>query len=121
MDYPGQVEKRRSPRIKRRIPLKINFDNFDAMGLTCDISCIGAYCTVNKHIPLFSKISIVLLLPPKETGDNQAYSLRCSGVVVRAQKSPQDDSQYDLAIYFNELSLKNKKKLSQYVQRYLPQ
>jgi c-di-GMP-binding flagellar brake protein YcgR len=118
-NYQGRVERRRYPRVKREISLKIKYDNYDTMGQTRDISCIGAYCTVNKHIPLFSKISIILLLPLNNPGKNDYCSVRCKGAVVRVEKSAHNDNEYNIAIYFNEISRSGKVKLSQYVQQHL--
>lgn len=119
MNSNERVERRRYPRVKSEIPLKIKYDNYDAIGKTCDISCIGAYCTVNKYIPLFSKISIVLLLPLRNPERTNVCSVRCKGAVVRVKKNPQSVTEYNIAIYFNELSLPGKTKLSQYVQQQL--
>lgn len=113
------AERRRYPRIKREIPLKIKYDNYDTVGQTRDISCIGTYCTVNKHIPLFSKISIILLLPLNNPGKNDYCSVRCKGAVVRVERNPQDDNEYNVAIYFNEISRSGRAKLAQYVHRQL--
>ena len=112
-------ERRRYPRIQKNIPLKIQKDNFDFVGQTQDISCIGAYCTVNKNIPLFSVISIVLLLPLKKNNKSNVCSVHCKGVIVRNELNPQNNKEYQIAIYFNDLRQSDKVKLSKYVQQHL--
>ena len=120
MNYSNKTaERRRSPRIKREIPLKIKLDDYDLVGQTRDISCIGANCTINKYISPFSLISVILLLPLKINNRNKIYNLRCQGVVVRIEESPLNNKEYNIAIYFNRLRQTDKAKLLQYVQQYL--
>ena len=115
----NRIDRRRSPRIIRQIPLKIKHEDYDLVGQTRDISCIGVYCTINKYIPPFSLISMVLLLPIKTNNRNSICDMRCQGVVVRTGQDPQNNKRYNIAIYFNRLRKSDKVKLSQYVQQYL--
>ncbi len=115
----NRIERRRSPRVVRQVPLKIKLDDYDLVGQTHNISCIGAYCTINKYIPPFSLISVVLLLPVKTNNRNRVYNVRCRGVVVRTEENPQNSNEYNIAIYFNRLKPSDKSKLVQYVQQYL--
>ncbi|MFH1577591.1 MAG: PilZ domain-containing protein [Candidatus Omnitrophota bacterium] len=119
MNSKDSQERRRYPRIARQIPLRIKHEDYDFVSQTRDISCLGAYCTVNKHIPVFSIISIILLLPLQKNRKNTCASVRCKGVVVRIEKDPKAHNQYNIAIYFNNLRQSDKAKLSQYVQQYL--
>ncbi len=119
MNHQNAQERRRSPRIKRQIPLKIKYDDHDIVGQTRDISCIGAYCTINKYIPPFSIISIILLLPFKTDKKADKLNVRCQGVIIRTQPDPENDKKFNIAIYFNRLRLSDKSKLSQYVQQFL--
>ena len=119
----NRVERRRFPRVKRQIPLKIRLDDYDLVGRTHDISSIGAYCTINKYIPPFSLISIVLLVPLRlhqtHRGSNRICNIRCQGVVVRTEENPQNNKEYNIAIYFNRLRQSDKTKLQEYVQQHL--
>ena len=118
-DRMDRIERRRSPRVQRQIPLKIKIDDYDLVGQTHNISCIGASCTVNKYIKPFSLISIVMLLPLKINDKNGVCSIRCQGVVVRVEANPQNDKEYNIAIYFNRIRQSDKAKLLQYVQQSL--
>ena len=111
-------ERRRQPRIKQQIPLKIKLDNYDVAGQTNDISCIGAYCKVNKHIPPFSLISIILLLPIKNDKRSRICNVHCQGVVVRSEENPENNKEYNIAIYFSRLKSSDKDKLLQYLRQY---
>ncbi|MFC1658314.1 PilZ domain-containing protein [Candidatus Omnitrophota bacterium] len=110
-------ERRRSPRVRRQIPLKIKHDDYDVVGQTHDISSIGAYCTISRHIPPFSLISIILLLPLRMENKSSICNVRCQGVVVRSQANPQNSQEFNTAIYFNRISKSDKAKLLQYVQQ----
>ncbi len=115
----NRIEKKCFPWVKRQIPLKIKHDDYELVGQTHNISCIGAYCTVNKYIPPFSLISIILLLPLKINNRDNVCNLRCQGVVVRTEENPQNSKEYNISIYFNRLRRADKAKLLQYVQQYL--
>jgi hypothetical protein len=119
MNSSDGVERRRYSRIKRQIPLKIKLDDYDLVGQTYDISCIGTYCRIDRSIPLFSIISIIILLPLKTNNRKSTCNVRCQGVVVRTEENTQNNRQYNVAIYFNRLTKPDKAKLSQYVQQYL--
>ena len=115
----NRIERRRAPRVKRQIPLKIKIDDYDAVGLTRDLSCIGAYCTINKYIAPFKIISVIFLLPLKMNHRSIVCNVRCRGVIVRAEKNSHNNQEYNVAIYFNRLKQSDKAKLSQYVKQYL--
>ena len=119
METGIKKEKRRYPRIIRNLPLKIKHCDYDFVGQTQDISCIGAYCSINKYLPLFSIISIILLLPVREGENNKFCSIRCKGVVVRVEENNHKKSKYNIAIYFNNLKGTDKAKLSKYVRQNL--
>ena len=117
--FNNQIEKRRSPRVKRQVTLRIKGDDYDLTGRTRDISCIGTYCTVNKYIPPFSLISIILLLPLRINNQNTICNVRCQGVVVRTEENLENNGEYNIAIYFNRVRKLDKARLLQYVQQYL--
>ena len=115
----NKIERRCSPRVKRQVSLKIKVNDYDLVGQTHDISYIGAYCSVNKYIPPFSLISIILLLPLKINSRSVISNVRCQGVVVRAVEDPKNNNLYNIAIYFKSLRQADKAKLLQYVHQYL--
>jgi len=120
MNYSNnKIERRRSPRVKRQVSLKIKLNDYDLVGQTHDISYIGTYCSVNKYIKPFSLISIILLLPLRINGRSIINNVRCQGVVVRAVEDPKDNNLYNIAIYFKRLRQSDKAKLLQYVHQYL--
>ena len=120
MNSPNnKLERRRWPRVKQQIPLKIVLDDYDAVGQTKDLSCIGAYCTVDKYIAPFSIISVILLLPLQMKNNNKVCSVHCQGAVVRTEENPQNNNKYNIAIYFNRIGQSDRAKLLQYVRQNL--
>lgn len=106
-------EKRRYPRLETELPLRISIDDYDLATQTENISCIGAYCSINRYVRPLTKLSIILLLPSKRRNRNVTSKIQCKGVVVRTeQKSPRG---YNIAIFFNEISQRDKQKIKEYV------
>ena len=110
-------ERRRYPRIKKELPLKIRGQGYDFVTQTKDLSCIGAYCYVNKYIPPMTKLSVMMLLPSESEEKNAALKVQCKGVVVRTDPNP--PTGFNIAIFFNDISQRNKDKISQYVNHFL--
>jgi hypothetical protein len=90
-------------------------DNYDLVTQTKNISCIGAYCFVDKYIPPMTKVSIVLLLSLKSKTREKTTTakVQCKGVVVRTEENP--PKSYNIAIYFNEIGQREKNKIAKYV------
>lgn len=109
-------ERRRYPRIEKSLPLKLSSDEYDIITQTKNISCIGAYCSVDRFIPLWTKLSIILLLP-SASKRNPNIKVKCKGVVVRTEKDPQGN--FNIAIYFNEITQAQKNKILKYVNQHL--
>ncbi|MCM8799903.1 MAG: PilZ domain-containing protein [Candidatus Omnitrophica bacterium] len=109
-------ERRRYPRIEKKLPLKISSDEYDIITQTKNISCIGAYCSVNRSIPVLTKLSIILLLP-SASKRHPNIKIKCKGVVVRTERDPSGN--FNIAIFFNEISKNQKDKISKYVNQHL--
>jgi hypothetical protein len=85
------VERRRYPRVKEELQLKLKAEDFDAVAETMNLSCIGAYCQLKKYIPLMTSVKIALTLPDGTQATEIQYA-ECSGVVVRVEKVPSPDT-----------------------------
>ena len=113
-------ERRRHPRVDERLELKLKAEDFDLVTETINLSCLGAYCQLNKHIPLMTTLKIALALPYGDQGNEFDY-VECSGVVVRVEEvlSEADvDSIYNTAVYFNEIGESEKEKIASFFQRH---
>lgn len=112
-------ERRLHPRIKQRLPFRIAANGYDLMTTTDDISCLGAYCNINKYIPPFTKIAVKMSIAVvTEDGKRQDYVIECNGVIVRVT----DDSKggFNIAIFFNRINDTQRKVISSYVSQFMP-
>ena len=110
-------EKRRFPRIEKELPLKIRTNECDLVTQTKNISCIGAYCSINRYIRPLTKLSIILLLPSMTKYKNKTFRIQCKGVVVRIEQRSHHG--FDIAIFFNDITQRDKEKISKYVTQYI--
>jgi len=108
-------ERRLYPRIEQRLPVKIAANGYDFSTTTKNISCLGAYCHINKYIPPFTKIMVKLNLP-LNSGESQ---VECKGVVVRSDD--ETSGGFNIAIFFNNIKGSQRQKISQYISQFLPQ
>ena len=113
-------EKRRHPRSKKSIDFKIETDGSTIAAKSIDLSCIGAYCQVDKYIPPMTNLKIVLALP---CGDQEsgAEHVECIGAVVRVEKIPSNtngDDKYNIAIFFNEIEESEKEKIANFLEKH---
>lgn len=112
-------EKRLHPRIDHQLPLRIAVNGYDFSTTTQNVSCTGAYCCINKYVPPFTKIAIRMTLPVKKDDAVAEYTVDCKGVIVRTDD--QSKNGFNIAIFFNEINEAQKRKISQYINQFLPQ
>lgn len=116
MNYNSQ-ERRKFPRLKKELPLTIKTQEYDLISQTKNISCVGAYCWVDKYIAPLTKLSIMLVLPIKKRNQDCQSKVHCKGVVVRTEEDR--PSGFNVAIYFNEINQQDKEKISQYINQHI--
>jgi len=110
-------ERRQHPRLDQKLPLDLSIDGYDFSTSTRNISCVGAYCHLDRYMPPFTKISVKLSLPVKgRAGKNQI--VECKGVVVRTED--EIDGGFNLAIFFNEMHKEQRNKITHYISQFLP-
>ena len=110
-------ERRRHPRISKRLPFKFKTEDFDIFAETINLCCNGVYCTVNDSVPLMTRLKVVLALPHGRRDDELDY-LECNGIVVRVEKDKSEannKSVNNLAIYFNEIGESEKARLESFL------
>jgi hypothetical protein len=111
-------EKRIHPRIERRLPINLAVNGYDFVTSTENLSCLGAYCRINKYVPPFTRVAVKLSLP--QFSKQAPLPVECSGVIVRSE----DDNQtgkFNVAIFFNQINESQRKKIARYVNHFLPQ
>ena len=110
----NKIEKRRAPRIKKNIPIKIKNIDFDIVTETKNISCNGAYCQVDRYLAPLTKIKTRILVPSKTK--EKHYCIDCEGVVVRVEKNENDlEDQYNVAIYFEQINKSDIAKINRFI------
>ena len=112
-------ERRKFPRIKDDgLSLKLKLDNFDSITYTMNISSSGVYCKLDKELPLMSRVKLALMIPDPAK-ENTLKNLEVSGVVVRQHPVTIDGiiKHYDVAIFFEDLSEKDKGMIAGYIKR----
>ena len=112
-------ERRKSPRIKdESLSLKLKLDDFDSITHILNISPSGVYCKIDKEIPLMSRVKLMLMIPDASK-EGSIKDLEVNGIVVRQHPVIIDGvaKHYDVAIFFEELTLKDKEAISAYIAR----
>jgi hypothetical protein len=112
-------ERRKFPRVNDEgLSLKLRLDDFDSITHTMNISSSGVYCKLDKELPLMSRVKLMLMIPdPAKEG--ALKDLEVSGVVVRQHPVTIDGviKHYDVAIFFEDLSDKDKEIIAGYIKR----
>lgn len=109
-------ERREHPRLDHRLPVKIVANGYDLATSTENVSCLGAYCHIEKYIPPFTRILVKLNLPMP---NGEKCDLECKGVIVRSLD--EEKGGFNIAVYFNAISEPQKHKITQYMNQFLPQ
>ena len=110
-------ERRLHPRLEHRLPMNVAVNGYDFSTLSHNISCVGAYCHLEKYMPPFTKIAVKLNLPNRD-GANKNTVVECKGVVVRSEDEVKGG--FNIAIFFNEIRDEQRKKIAQYISQFLP-
>lgn len=112
-----KTERRSAPRIKDNdIAIKLSGEGFDTITQSLDVSASGIYCKIDRHVPVMTRVQIVLTLPPVSSKSGSKI-LNIDGVVVRehpVMKAGNIDH-YDVAIFFNTLMPREKEMLTRYI------
>lgn len=113
-------ERRKFPRIHDEgLSIKLDTGDFDTMTHTTDISASGLYCKVGREIPLMSRVRLAIMVPDMTKEDKVLKPLEVDGVVVREHPVIIDGAvkHFDVAIFFDNLSEKDKILIHNYIGR----
>ncbi|MCU0652107.1 MAG: PilZ domain-containing protein [Candidatus Omnitrophica bacterium] len=110
-------ERRLHPRLDHTLPLKIAANGYDFVTNTQNVSCLGAYCHIDKYVPPFTKIGIKLNLPLASRSRKKS-GIECNGVIVRTEDAT--DGGFNIAIFFNRINDNQRKVISNYISQFLP-
>jgi len=113
-----ESERRIHPRIDQQLPMAVVANGYDFATSTQNVSCVGAYCNIQKYIPPFTKVMIKLSMPISNERGNVHSEVECKGVVVRTEDA--STGGFNVAIFFNGINDTQRHKISQYVDQFLP-
>jgi len=113
------LERRLHPRLEQKLPFKVAANGYDFSTTTENISCLGAYCSINKYVPPFTKVAIKLTLPVRTKEDDKNYTVDCQGTIVRT--IDKDRNNFNIAIFFNRINNAQRKIITEYISQFLPQ
>ena len=84
---------------------------------TQNISAKGLCCSLSHHIPMFTKLSICLMVPnPSDSSHEETDEVDCEGVVVRVEKEDDENGTiYRTAIFFTHIDEESIDKIENYV------
>jgi hypothetical protein len=112
-------ERRKYPRVNDEgLSLKLKLDDFDSITHTMNISSSGVYCKLDKELPLMSRVKLMLMMPDAAR-EGSLKDIEVDGIVVRQHPVIIDGSikHYDVAIFFEDLSEKNREAIAGYIKR----
>jgi hypothetical protein len=110
-----KAERRLYPRIDQELPLKVMANGYDFATYTHNLSCVGAYCHIEKYVPPFTKVMVKLRLPNAVAKTSKNIDVECKGVIVRT--NDEETGGYDIAIFFNGITEITHQKISSYINR----
>ena len=108
-------DRRKYPRLEKRLPIKVAANGYDFSTTTHNLCCAGAYCTIRRYVPPFTKLRVKLYLPCPKT--KKTMEIECCGVVVRTED--ESNGFFNIAIFFNEIKVNPRKKIADYVHQCL--
>ncbi len=111
-------ERRLYPRLYQELPLNVVANGYDFVTSTQNVSCIGAYCHIEKYMPPFTRVMVKLALPVRIEQKTESVNVECRGVVVRTEDS--STGGFNIAIFFNGINDSLRNKISQYLNQFLP-
>jgi len=113
------LERRAHPRLEQKLPFKVCANGYDFLTATQNISCLGAYCSINKYVPPFTRVSIKLTLPVRTKESVKRYTIDCQGTIVRTEDK--DKKSFNIAIFFNRINNSQRKIITEYINQFMPE
>ncbi len=113
-------ERRKHPRVKAGLALEIGDQGSIIESWVENISCSGVYCQTEKPIPLMTRVAVCLFFPCPGAQKVDFDRIECRGVVARSQPIVRRDKMlYSTAIYFTEITKKDKNRIADFILRNL--
>ena len=112
-----QRERRHAPRATQQLSLALSGEGQEWTAETRNISASGVYCAVPQFIPPMTKLALRFEL----LNNGRSVPVKCTGVVVRIEAvvSGPQHAGYHLAIFFTDLSARDRSAISRFVSQRL--
>lgn len=108
-------EKRQTPRVEEKLPIKIIEGDSGMVVETKNISASGTYFITDRPMPVMSRVMITLLIPDT---DGKNSKVECGGTVVRTVPTTiQGKTFYETAIFFDDIAEKAKNTILKYIRK----
>lgn len=119
-DMPNsRIEKRAYPRTEGSFPVTVRGKGFTLVTEAKSISCSGLYCKVRESTFLSGEVRVILLLNERSLlGASARFGIiDAGGVIVRSDPELEESAMQisGIAIQFRELSKRDRKRISKYV------
>ncbi|MBI4556287.1 MAG: PilZ domain-containing protein [Candidatus Hydrogenedentes bacterium] len=108
--HNGGDERRRYPRSRRGIPAVVDHSGPGVLNHVDNISGNGILCHTVKPIPVMTKMSIALELPPPN-----GSRIECEGIVIRCEPHDQGDDHFKVAILYTKIATKDREAIEEFV------
>lgn len=109
-------ERRKHPRIIKKLPLKVKDGAFDLVTETQNVSLSGACFQVDKFIQPLTKVGLLFLLPMRlKNAKITTRKLNLEGVIVRAEEEKDTKGKFNIAVFFNNMKETDKTNLNRYL------
>lgn len=112
-----QHDRRSAPRVDERVILAITDTGLSFQTETRNLSTTGVYCTVDRFVSPMTKLALEWELP----AGSRRSKIRCAGVVVRVEPVISNPTRglYNIAIFFTDISDRDRAAISQFVRERL--
>ncbi|MFH2137070.1 MAG: PilZ domain-containing protein [Candidatus Omnitrophota bacterium] len=110
-------DRRSCPRYETNLQVNICGLNSSFTAETKNISGSGLYCTVDKFIPVMTKLSLIMIVPLIDKNAKVEKEVKCAAVVVRIDPDIELKTvkNYQLGLFFTEINDKDRDILAQYI------
>ena len=110
-------ERRKVPRIAERVVMAVTDAGTALAAESRNLSTSGVYCTLDRFLAPMSKVQLQFELP----NGGRTSKVQCTGVVVRVEPvvASADRGRFNTAIFFTELSDRNRSTISRFVRQRL--
>ncbi|MGE4357150.1 MAG: PilZ domain-containing protein [Candidatus Omnitrophota bacterium] len=119
MNEQNPKERRKYPRVEKKLPIKAFGETFDFYTETMNIGAGGVLFYLDNPIPIATKLKITLVLPSRK--EKMDIRIDCEGVVVRIQENLNvtGPGRYYMAIMFTDISAEDRNKIIHFVNEQL--